>query len=46
MTDALSPAGPDLAAMLPEGVLRPVEPRHLEEPRGRYHGHAGLLAQR
>ena len=44
MTDALNPAGPDLAAMLPEGVLRPVEPRHLEEPRGRYHGHAGLLA--
>ena len=44
MTDALNPARPDLAAMLPEGVLRPVEPRHLEEPRGRYHGHAGLLA--
>ena len=44
MTDALNPAGPDLAAMLPEGVLRPVEPRHLEEPRGRYHGHAGLRA--
>lgn len=40
----LNPAGPDLAAILPEGVLRPVEPRHLEEPRGRYHGQAGLLA--
>lgn len=30
--------------MLPDGVLRPIEPRHLEEPRGRYHGQAGLLA--
>nr|WP_235931315.1 FAD-binding oxidoreductase [Paracoccus xiamenensis] len=30
--------------MLPQGVLREVEPRHLEEPRGRYHGQAGLLA--
>lgn len=30
--------------MLPQGVLRAVEPRHLEEPRGRYHGQAGLLA--
>ena len=40
----LNPAGPELAASLPEGVLRPVEPRHLEEPRGRYHGQAGLLA--
>ncbi len=44
MTDALNPAGPDLAAMLPAGVLRPIQPRHLEEPRGRYHGQAGLLA--
>ena len=44
MTNALNPAGPDLAAMLPDGVLRPIEPRHLEEPRGRYHGQAGLLA--
>lgn len=40
----LNAAGPELAAMLPQGVLRPVEPRHLEEPRGRYHGQAGLLA--
>ncbi|MFD1794439.1 FAD-binding oxidoreductase [Paracoccus aurantiacus] len=46
MTDgmALNPAGPDLAEAMPPGVLREIEPRHLEEPRGRYHGHAGLLA--
>ncbi|MBA4492014.1 FAD-binding oxidoreductase [Paracoccus sp. S1E-3] len=42
--NGLKAAGPDLAAALPEGVLRPIEPRHLEEPRGRYHGQAGLLA--
>ncbi|MDO5604950.1 MAG: FAD-binding oxidoreductase [Paracoccus sp. (in: a-proteobacteria)] len=40
----LNPAGPELAQSLPDGVLRPVEPRHLEEPRGRYLGLAGLLA--
>ncbi|WBU53648.1 FAD-binding oxidoreductase [Paracoccus sp. SCSIO 75233] len=40
----LNAAGPELAKKLPEGVLREVEPRHLEEPRGRYHGQAGLLA--
>ncbi len=40
----LNPAGPALAEALPQGVLREIEPRHLEEPRGRYHGHAGLLA--
>ncbi|SDD23369.1 FAD/FMN-containing dehydrogenase [Paracoccus isoporae] len=40
----LNDAGADLAAMLPDGVLRPIEPRHLEEPRGRYVGQAGLLA--
>lgn len=33
-----------LAAMLPEGTLRAPEPRHLEEPRGRYAGQGGLLA--
>ena len=42
--DELNPAGPALAEALPQGVLREIEPRHLEEPRGRYHGHAGLLA--
>lgn len=33
-----------LAAELPEGCLRPVTPAYLEEPRGRYHGHAGAVA--
>ncbi|MEP2715583.1 FAD-binding oxidoreductase [Pseudophaeobacter sp.] len=34
-----------LSETLPEGVLCPVEPRYLEEPRGRYLGQAGLLAK-
>ncbi|WP_083805711.1 FAD-binding oxidoreductase [Roseobacter sp. SK209-2-6] len=34
-----------LSSLLPEGVLCPVEPRYLEEPRGRYQGTAGLLAK-
>ena len=34
----------DLAAHVPEGTLRPVEPRHLEEPRGRHHGRAAAIA--
>ncbi len=33
-----------LAALLPEGALREPEPRDLEEPRRRWHGHAGLVA--
>jgi len=33
-----------LNQLLPEAVLRPVEPRYLEEPRNRYQGQAGLLA--
>jgi FAD/FMN-containing dehydrogenase len=33
-----------LAALLPEGTLRAPEPRHLEEPRGRYAGRGGVLA--
>ncbi|WP_372571310.1 FAD-binding oxidoreductase [Ruegeria jejuensis] len=33
-----------LAELLPEDVLRPVAPRYLEEPRGRWQGQAGLLA--
>lgn len=33
-----------LTQLLPDAVLRPVEPRYLEEPRGRYQGQAGLLA--
>ncbi|MEL6583765.1 MAG: FAD-binding oxidoreductase [Pseudomonadota bacterium] len=34
-----------LDAALPEGTLSPPEPRHLEEPRGRYHGQAGTVAR-
>jgi FAD/FMN-containing dehydrogenase len=33
-----------LADALPEGTIRPVEPRYLEEPRGLYRGHAGAVA--
>lgn len=44
----LNPADPDfvkaLAAQLPDGILRPAEPRHLEEPRGRWQGLAGAVA--
>jgi FAD/FMN-containing dehydrogenase len=44
----LNPADPAfiaaLAARLPEGTLRAPEPRHLEEPRGRWQGRAGVLA--
>lgn len=40
----LNAAGPDLADKLPDHILRQIEPRHLEEPRGRYYGQAGLLA--
>ncbi|MFS4582324.1 FAD-binding oxidoreductase [Phaeobacter sp. C3_T13_0] len=32
-----------LRAQLPDDVLRPPEPRYLEEPRGRYHGQAGAI---
>ena len=34
----------DLAARLPEDRLRAPEPRHLEEPRGRWQGRGGVLA--
>jgi FAD/FMN-containing dehydrogenase len=33
-----------LAAVLPEGTLRPAEPRHLEEPRNLYRGRPGTVA--
>jgi FAD/FMN-containing dehydrogenase len=33
-----------LAQVLPDAVFRPVEPRYLEEPRGRYAGGDALLA--
>ncbi|WP_374397089.1 FAD-binding oxidoreductase [Tabrizicola sp.] len=34
-----------LAGLVPEGVLSAPEPRHLEEPRGRWIGQAGVLAR-
>ncbi|MFO1203459.1 MAG: FAD-binding oxidoreductase [Tabrizicola sp.] len=34
-----------LAALVPEGTLSAPEPRHLEEPRGRWQGQAGILAR-
>ncbi|MEY8830294.1 FAD-binding oxidoreductase [Sedimentitalea sp. XS_ASV28] len=44
----LNPADADFAAALdgvvPSGVFREIEPRYLEEPRGRLQGRAGLLA--
>lgn len=40
----LQDADEKLASLLPDGVLRPVEGRYLEEPRGRFHGRAGLVA--
>ncbi|MFD3190663.1 FAD-binding oxidoreductase [Sedimentitalea sp. HM32M-2] len=40
----LNPADDVFAARLPEGILRPVQPGYLQEPRGRYVGQAGLLA--
>ncbi|WP_371930814.1 FAD-binding oxidoreductase [Paracoccus spongiarum] len=40
----LAAADRHLAARLPQGVLRPVAPAYLEEPRGRYQGQAGLIA--
>ncbi len=40
----LNPADEAFGRRLPEGVLRPVEPRYLDEPRDRYRGRAGLVA--
>ncbi len=39
-----APFATHLSGLLPEGVLRPVEPRYLTEPRGRWQGQAGVLA--
>jgi FAD/FMN-containing dehydrogenase len=43
----LNPANADFIArlrqVLPETALRPVEPRYLEEPRGKWAGHAGVV---
>ena len=45
----LTPCDPgfvaSLAALMPEGTLSAPEPRHLEEPRGRWQGVAGALAR-
>lgn len=40
----LNPADDALAARLPEGVLRPLSPAYLEDPRRRQSGQAGLVA--
>jgi len=40
----LNPADDRLIAALPEGVVRPLEPRHLDEPRGYFAGQGGVLA--
>ena len=40
----LEPADRRLAARLPQGVLREMAPAYVEEPRGRFHGQAGLVA--
>lgn len=34
-----------LAAVLPEGRLTPPDARHLQEPRARWHGQAGIVAR-
>ncbi len=45
----LNPADEDfqtrLRGVVPDGVLCPVEPRYLEEPRGRWTGQGGVLAR-
>ncbi|WP_299359154.1 FAD-binding oxidoreductase [uncultured Paracoccus sp.] len=40
----LNPADDALAALLPPDVLRPLEDRYLDDPRGRYRGQGGLVA--
>jgi len=40
----LNAADKALAAKLPQGVLRDAAPHYTEEPRGRFHGQAGLIA--
>ena len=40
----LNAADDRLVSALPEGVVRPLEPRHLDEPRGYFAGQGGLLA--
>jgi len=40
----LNPADSEFAKRLPQGALRPLEPRYLQEPRGKWTGLAGVLA--
>ncbi len=40
----LNPADSEFAKMLPQGALRPLEPRYLTEPRGKWTGQSGVLA--
>ncbi|WP_108483596.1 FAD-binding oxidoreductase [Oceaniglobus ichthyenteri] len=42
MTPALAT---ELAALLPSGAVRPATPAELEEPRGKWHGHAGCAVR-
>ncbi len=44
LTPPLTPADAAFAARLPEAVLRPLEPRYLEERRGFFKGHGGVVA--
>jgi FAD/FMN-containing dehydrogenase len=44
LTDASSAFVESLASRLPPGSLRDAEPRHLEEPRGRWQGRPGPVA--
>jgi FAD/FMN-containing dehydrogenase len=43
LTPADSTFATALRAALPEGTVRSVEPRYLEEPRGKWHGKAGIV---
>ena len=40
----LNPADAEFARTLPQEVLRPMQPRYLQEPRGRWQGQGGVLA--
>ena len=40
----LNPADSEFAKSLPQGALRPLEPRYLQEPRGKWTGQGGVLA--
>ncbi len=40
----LNPADSEFAKRLPQDALRPLEPRYLQEPRGKWTGQGGVLA--